>query len=43
MSPTKQRIIIRQGRVVDPSQDLDRVYDIYIADGRILAIGQVPV
>jgi dihydroorotase len=44
MSPAnRQRIVILQGRLIDPAQNLDLVSDLYIADGRILAIGQVPV
>ncbi len=33
------RILIQNGRVVDPSQDLDQVTDLWIEDGRIAAIG----
>lgn len=31
------------GRVIDPSQELDRVCDLWIADGRVVAIGDPPV
>jgi dihydroorotase len=36
------RLIIRGGRVIDPSSGLDRVADIFIADGRIRGIGDAP-
>lgn len=32
-------LIVRGGRIVDPSRDLDQVADVAIADGRIAAIG----
>ena len=32
-------LVLRNGRVVDPSQDLNRVTDIAVADGRIAAVG----
>ncbi len=32
-------LLIRGGRIVDPSQSLDRVDDLLIRDGRVLAIG----
>lgn len=35
-------ILIKQGRVLDPSQSLDQVTDLYIRDGQIAAIGQAP-
>ncbi|AUM13270.1 dihydroorotase [Ketobacter alkanivorans] len=38
-----QRIVIRNGRVIDPTQVLDQVADIYIADGLISNIGNAPV
>ena len=33
------KILIKGGRVVDPSQDLDRVGDVLIADGVVSAVG----
>ena len=36
------KILIQCGRLVDASQALDRVGDLCIADGRIVAIGQIP-
>ena len=33
-------IVIRNGRVVDPSQDLDGVADVLIDDGRVVDVGQ---
>jgi len=35
-----KRLRIRNGRVIDPAQGLDRRGDLFIADGRIQAIGQ---
>lgn len=35
-------IVIQQGRVIDPSQHLDAVTNIYITRGHILAIGDQP-
>ena len=32
-------ILLRNGRVIDPSQELDRVADLWLEDGRILCIG----
>jgi len=32
-------LLIRGGRIVDPSQSLDRVDDLLIRDGRVVAIG----
>ena len=33
------RIRIHGGRVIDPSNDIDALQDVYLADGRIAAIG----
>lgn len=38
-----QRIIIRNGRVIDPRNVLDQVTDLYVADGLIAGIGSAPV
>ena len=32
-------ILIRSGRLIDPAQGRDEVCDLYIADGRVAAIG----
>jgi len=37
-----KKIIISNGRVVDPANNLDATQDIYIADGRIIALGKAP-
>lgn len=37
-----QRIHIRGGRVIDPGQGIDAPLDLYIAEGRILALGARP-
>jgi len=36
------KIAITGGRVIDPSSQLDRAVDVFIADGRIAAVGAVP-
>lgn len=38
-----QRIVIKNGRVIDPKQILDQVADVYIADGLLAGIGEPPV
>lgn len=35
-------LLLRNGRVIDPSQDLDRVADLWLQDGTILGIGPAP-
>lgn len=35
------RILVRGGRVIDPAEPIDRIDDLYIADGRIAAIGSM--
>jgi dihydroorotase len=37
-----ERIVIRGGRIVDPANGIDRVCDLYLADGRIAAVGGAP-
>jgi len=37
-----QRIHIRNGRLIDPQQGIDGAHDLYIAEGRIAAVGTVP-
>ena len=39
---TRPRIHIRNGHVIDPAQEIDKVVDIFIADGKIAAIGTMP-
>ncbi len=36
------KIQIKNGRLVDPANGLDRAADLFIADGRIAAVGQAP-
>jgi dihydroorotase len=36
------KILIRNGRVIDPRHGVDRVQDVYIAAGRIVALGTEP-
>ena len=37
-----QRIRIRGGRVIDPASDVDSIQDVFVAAGRIAALGQAP-
>ena len=37
-----KNIAIRNGRVIDPANDLDKVTDLFISEGKIAAIGQAP-
>ncbi len=39
---TPNRILIANGRIIDPASGLDQVADLYISDGEISAIGEVP-
>jgi dihydroorotase len=36
------KILIRNGRVIDPASGLDAIQDVYVAAGRIVALGQAP-
>ncbi|MFT2110424.1 dihydroorotase [Marinomonas sp. 2405UD68-3] len=36
------KLCIKNGRVIDPSQDLDAVIDVFIEDERIVALGESP-
>ena len=36
------KLKISNGRVIDPASGLDQQTDVYIADGRIAAIGTAP-
>jgi dihydroorotase len=37
-----ERILIRDGRVIDPAQGIDGVMDVCIAEGRIAGVGHHP-
>ncbi|MDT8405809.1 MAG: dihydroorotase [Methylococcales bacterium] len=37
-----RRILIQQGRLIDPATGLDQVGDLAIADGKIIGLGQLP-
>src|SRR5690349_20075494 len=39
-TPSPTDLIIRNGRVIDPSQNLDEAGDVLVRQGRIAAIGQ---
>ena len=36
------KIHIKNGRLIDPKQGVDAVQDVFIAKGRIIAIGDAP-
>ena len=36
------RLVVKHGRVIDPSNGVDRIADICIADGVIVAVGAIP-
>ena len=36
------RIRISGGRVIDPANDIDRITDLFLADGRVVALGAAP-
>jgi dihydroorotase len=36
------KLLIQHGRVIDPANQIDAVQDIYIADGKIAAVGNAP-
>lgn len=36
-------ILIKQGRLIDPKNKLDAQQDVYIASGRVIAVGKAPV
>jgi dihydroorotase len=36
------KLHIKNGRVIDPANGIDRVTDLFVADGKVLAIGDVP-
>ncbi len=36
------KICIKNGRVIDPSQELDAVLDLYIEDDKVIALGDAP-
>jgi len=42
MNPADATLILKNAHVIDPSQDLDRVADVAIADGKIAAVGTFP-
>ena len=38
----QQRIRISAGRVIDPASEVDSIQDVFVAAGRIVALGQAP-
>lgn len=42
MSGRGQRLSLRGGRLLDPANGLDRIADLHVADGQIVAIGDAP-
>lgn len=41
-SNSNPRIEIKHGRVIDPANGIDAIRNVYVSDGRIAAVGQVP-
>ncbi len=37
-----KKILISNGRVVDPSNNVDRVQDVYVAEGKVVGLGSAP-
>ncbi|MBS0545534.1 MAG: dihydroorotase [Proteobacteria bacterium] len=37
-----KKILISNGRVVDPSNNVDRVQDVYVAEGKVVGLGNAP-
>ena len=42
MPASEQRIHIRGGRVIDPASDINAPLDVFVAGGRIAAVGNTP-
>ena len=40
MTNDSQSLVLRGARVIDPAQSIDRIDDIFVADGRISEIAQ---
>lgn len=40
MATSKQPLLLRGGRVIDPSQRMGRVFDVLLAEGRVARIGE---
>ena len=38
----KQTLLIKNGRLIDPANQIDRITNLYIVDGRIIAIDEAP-
>ena len=38
----QQRIRISGGRLIDPANNIDKIQDVYVAAGKITALGQAP-
>ena len=36
------KIRIANGRLIDPANRIDATHDLYIADGRVAAVGEAP-
>jgi predicted amidohydrolase len=43
VSPMTFDLILRRGRVIDPSQTLDRITDVAFADGKVATILAAPM
>jgi dihydroorotase len=36
------QILIKQGHLIDPANNIDRIGDVYIADGKVISVTQEP-
>jgi dihydroorotase len=42
MNALNKNIHIKNGHVIDPANGIDGLNDLYIADGKVLAVGAAP-
>ena len=42
MNFARMKLHIKNGRLIDPANGIDKVTDLFVADGKVLAIGAVP-
>lgn len=43
MTPSRAGLIVRGGRVIDPAQNIDRIADVLLADGRVVEVAGQPL
>ena len=42
MNFARMKLHIKNGRLIDPANSIDRVTDLFVADGKVLAVGDAP-